>query len=345
MKIIGLGHALPSNRCDNDDVLALYQNALLESTQSQSWTDVKRELQAMLDASGAKHRYLSSADENAFSLGMEAANSALEDSGIDVDSIDVVIYASVSRGWLEPSMAASFQAALKCTKASAFDVIDACASWLRAVQIAKALLDNGSARRCMIVSVESAMHGFVNFNLGQEDMRSRYLAASTLGEAAAVTILEADNTSDFYVKMRTFAQDHELCVLPLQNASQFMPKNSDAIPLSSHFSAHSLQLVRRTCSLIASEFKQDPKLSAETPYDIAYSHAVSQRAADMVGRLIGWPAERYYSTFQDYGNTAAATIPLALSLSYRDGSLSAGKRCLVLIGSAGITVGFASFEF
>ena len=91
-------------------------------------------------------------------------------------------------------------------------------------------------------------------------------------------------------------------------------------------------------------FSAAPDFSAAT-YDIAFSHAASMKAVEVLARRLGIPFDIYVPTHSRFGNTSAASVPLAMSLALQEGRLARGKRVLIGVGSAGITIGLARFTF
>jgi len=91
-------------------------------------------------------------------------------------------------------------------------------------------------------------------------------------------------------------------------------------------------------------FESDPVLR-EGRYGIIFGHDASARVAKVLARKLGLPHESYFPTHAQYGNTVSATVPLGMSLAIKECKLQRGQRVLVIIGSSGITIGFASFTF
>jgi 3-oxoacyl-[acyl-carrier-protein] synthase III len=256
----------------------------------------------------------------------------------------LLVYASVSRGWLEPCTAVAVQKKLGAVQATSFDVLDACASWLRALHVTYAMLKSGAYKNALIVSVEAGMLDFVKFQIADISQLQRYGAASTLGNAATATLMSATPSDDFYFVFRTQCADMNLCMMPMSNYSDFMPELEDEALIADKFMANSTPLLRKTLSSLVETYKNDSHLQ-NLEYDIMFSHAVSAGLWRVFCRATGLPLEKYFETFAEHGNTAAASVPLGMSLAIERGRLQRGHQVGIGVGSAGITVGFAAFTF
>jgi len=344
MKIDALAHALPSEKLANDDVIQLFRTASNGKHTPSAWSAIERNLAGYLKMSGSQGRYLAAPDESPIDLAVTASRKALERAGKSAADVDLLIYASVSRGWLEPSMAVGVQKKLQATNATSFDVVDACASWLRAMHVAYGLLASGAYANALIVSVEAGMSDFIHFDIADAKILERYGAASTLGNTATATLVSATAEDDFYFVFRTFADDMDLCMMPLDNFATFLPEleSQDLIP--NKFMARSTVLLRKTLCYLVETFNNDSYLRRKE-FDIMLSHAVSVGLARFFCRAANLPVKAYFGTYAEYGNTAAASIPLAMSLALESGRLKRGDSVGIGLGSAGITVGIAAFTF
>lgn len=343
MRIDAIAHALPKERLANEDVMRLFREATCERYSLATWRTIERNLAGLLKMTGSKRRYIAPCDESPLDLAASASQQALHQAGLKEKDVELLIYASVSRGWLEPSTAVGVQKKLQAPNATSFDVVDACASWLRALHVAHGLLKSGAYRNALIVSVEAGMSEFIRFEISDAEALERYGAASTLGNTATATVVSATAPDDFYFLFRTFPADMDLCMMPLSNFSTFMPELKDDL-VPNKFMAHSTPLLRKTLLYLIETFRNDPYLR-NLKYDITFSHAVSVGLARLFCQAAGFPVGTYFGTYADYGNTAAASIPLAMSLAQQGDKLHRGNRVGIAVGSAGITIGLATFTF
>jgi 3-oxoacyl-[acyl-carrier-protein] synthase III len=344
MKILAIRHAVPSCVVTNDDIVQMVKTASNGSIDGKARLRIEGKIRNFLDRAGTKLRYRLSADETANALLRSAVNDALAAAKLDAAQLDFIIYAGVSRGWLEPSMAALVQREIEAQRAACFDILEACASWIRAMQVAQAFFQAGTYRRGMIVNCECAVSGLGPFALASEDDLEKSLAGYTIGEAATATIVEAQSESDAYVVMRSFGEHCDLCMIPLANADSFLPSLDSGRHTPNRFYSDSETLFKKTLGYLWDTYLNDAVLS-ERRHDIFFSHAASAKAGVMARRKLAISEDRWYCTHARFGNTVAASVPLGMSSAIDDGVLSRGDRLLAIVGSAGISVGFLSLTF
>jgi len=197
----------------------------------------------------------------------------------------------------------------------------------------------------MIVTCECGLAEFGRWDFDSADNIDAYLATYTIGEAATATIVSTDDTDDdFYFRFRNFGQYADLCMIPLQTADQFLPGGSDTPVVPMKFFARSGELMSTAIAKIVETYRSDPTLRSQS-YDLAVGHAASEKAGDAVRRELGLPKQTYFPTHRRYGNTVAASIPLALGLAEEQGRLERGNKVLAVSGASGITVGIGSFTY
>lgn len=184
----------------------------------------------------------------------------------------------------------------------------------------------------------------MSFEIPDIEALERYGAASTLGNVATATLLSATKSDDFYFIFRTYPVDMSLCIMPLSKFAEFMPELKKEALLPDKFMAHSTPLLKKTLFYLVETFRKDAHLRS-MKYDIAFSHAVSSALGRVFSQAAGLPSNMLFGTYAEYGDTAAASIPLGMSLALERGFLQRGRRVGLAAGSAGITVGFATFTF
>ncbi len=344
MRIESLGHAVPATTISNEQAFEMFASQNRQHYSNDEWAGIERHLRIVVKAAGTQKRHVALNGESAIELARNATLQALEACGKKPGEIDLIVYSSIARGWLEPCMAIAVQKEIGAHNATCFDVLDACAGWLRAAHVVHGLLQAGAYENALIVNLECGMSDYVRFDLPDSDAVHRYAAALTLGEAATATVLSRSDESDFYFTFKTFADDYELCLLPLDNAHRYAPHLLDASISARKFMADTNNIVAKTVDHIVNTFRADEHLSSGQ-YDVCFSHAASMMAGHMVENALNLPETDYHPTHEEYGNTASASVPLAMSLALERGQVTRGDRVLMIVGSAGITVGFATFTF
>ena len=206
MKILHVAHALPSKKVTNQDLIEEMLSSQSGKVFGLELKELQQRMQLSFRFAGTEVRYHRAEGEKAFTIGMRAGQLALERSGVPAADVDLLIYAGVGRGWLEPAMANIFQAELGLSRATCFDVLDACASWIRSLQLAKALITAGTYRTVMILNCELNFREYANFEIERMEDLEYAFSAFTIGEAATATLLVAEpERDDFVLSFRTRA--------------------------------------------------------------------------------------------------------------------------------------------
>jgi 3-oxoacyl-[acyl-carrier-protein] synthase III len=344
MRLAAVRHALPAHRMTNDWIREQIKVRNAQALSESALELLDSQVASYLEHAGTQVRYTVTDAERPVDLVLAAARSALDESSLPPREIDFVIYAGVARGWLEPSTASALQTELGIVNATCFDVGDACASWLRALQVAHSLIATERYRAGLIVNCECDFERYAEWNLLHREETDVRLAAFTMGEAATATVVASDAPDDFRFVFKTFGEYYDLCMLPLPNAANFSARPLDERCTPFKFYSRSRELLSTATRKIIEVFEADPVLRAGR-YDICFGHGASERASELVARRLGIPLDIYVPTHARFGNTVAASIPLAMSLALDAGKLERGHRVLVIIGASGITVGFATFTF
>jgi 3-oxoacyl-[acyl-carrier-protein] synthase III len=344
MKILSIEHALPARRITNDWVLEQVRIHNRETLSPSELELVEARLTRFLASAGTEVRYAVEKDERALDLCLNAGRAALATAGVGPNEIDFVLYVGVCRGWTEPAMAN----VVKPSSASATppaSIVDACASWLRALHVAHAYLRGGIYRRGLIVNCECAFVPYQDWTLATVDELDYRAAGWTAGEAATATVVSDDITDDdFYFTFKNFGEHYALCMFPLAMAPQFGTDAVDERHAPMRFFAQSHELLGVTSRKVIETYKADPVLQ-HRQHDIGFGHEASKKAVQLIARQLGLPYDHYVSTHARFGNTVSASVPLGMSIASKEGRLHRGDRVLVLVGASGITVGLASFTF
>jgi 3-oxoacyl-[acyl-carrier-protein] synthase III len=346
MRIDAVEHSCPSRAVSNEWVLAQIRQANRAQYSETALAGLEQVVGDYLVSAGTETRFQLDEGELALDQVLGAGRSALESTGCDPDDIDFLIYTGVGRGWVEPAMANVVQAELHLSRATCFDVLDACASWLRALEIAQGLLLSRRYRRGLIVNCECGFYRRYSncWTIPSLESVAHCAATFTIGEAATATIVSADDPdAEFYFRFATFPQLFRLCLLPLDGIEDFWPGSYDERIVPGRFFALSAELFLAATRRTVETFEGDARLR-EDHYDVCFGHSPSERVCQLVARRLGLQ-DVFFSTHRNYGNTVSASIPLAMSIAEKQGRLHRGDKVLLVVGSAGVSVGLSSFRF
>ena len=229
MRIESIGVRIPSRKITNADTLA----AITELNASSPPEQVHRYLRGLgflLERCGSRTRYIRNreAGETAHELILEACAQALEEAHVEPDEIGLLIYCGVGRGFLEPATAYFVTRSLGIS-CECFDVLDACMSWVRSLQLASHLFVGRTYRKILVVNGEFSVyeHGYPELLYGVDAERLRYtFPAFTIGEAATATVL-SDAGKPWRFRFRSHPEHVALCALPLAGHADFAGSGRD----------------------------------------------------------------------------------------------------------------------
>lgn len=345
MKILNISYALPSQEVSNESLIEELLEKNRKNLSSEELKQVETEMRKLFKMSGTVTRYHRGIGERALDFGVKAGKAALKKAGVKPEDVDLLIYAGVARGWIEPATANLFQSELGLKSATCFDVMDACASWIRSMAIAKSFLAQKAYKLVMILNCEFTFREYANFDFKSSSDLENAFSVFTIGEAATATILTSNGAEDDSVfSFKSWGEKHGLCKIPLPNADDFSPNHtSDGLKPMSFFTMPG-ELLSFTVRKLVRHFKETQAIASKV-HDIFIGHAVSVASTSRVVKLLGLDPSRVFETHARFGNTVAASLPLALAVAVAEGKLVRGMRVSLLMGSAGVSTAVGSFTY
>ena len=342
MKLCAVSYALPSRRISNADLLG-WLSETVQGLDAREIDSLCRQVERGFRLTGSQYRYWTRDDEPVIGHAVTACRDALAKSGLTPDNVEAIIYVGVGRGLLEPASAAAVQKQLGAANATGFDILEACVSWLRGLEVAQALLKAGRYRNVLLVNCEMGMRPFATV----EDLRlsnlDLYFAGLTVGEAATATVLLPDGPDiDFH--FRTFPQGYGYCMIPMENADRFAPGEVPSHALLNRFFADSAPLLESGLAGMRELYAQTGYAGGEPP-GLTLTHSVSERASRMALDMLGLDWGKHFDIHASHGNTVSASLPLGLALAMEAGRLDTPTDLLLIGAGAGISVGFGRLCF
>ncbi len=333
---------MPGRHFDNDGFLAeLDRHQARTGVPEDRRRALGKRLRKLFGRAGTRERFLHYPPEPGYAAALlqDAARRALAESGLGADQVELVIYCSVARGWLEPSSAAAAQEMIGARRASCFDVLEACAGWMRAVEVADSLLRTGRYRNAIILGVEAGLQDSLLPPDSETDFGDEHLAGFTLGEAATAMVVEADITPPPEIVLRSDGSLLNVCMLPLPAVAAFTPAG-EAAPEPGRFLSHAERLFTRVGQELYGVMKERLARHGPDEFDLFILHAASDRAGEVMRRALGIPVAKWLCTHAEFGNNVSMSMPVALDHAFRSGRARHGDRVCFLVGSAGITYGY-----
>lgn len=262
-------------------------------------------------------------------LASEAARSVISANKDIV--IDLLIFAAASSDLIEPATANIIQAKLGLT-CPVMDIKNACNSFVSAIQVSSAFIESRMYDNILIVCGEK-LGEVINYSpLNSEDLK-RYVSGYSLGDAGAAMLVGTGGSDIVYQKFRTWGEYWQLCTVEGGGSMAYHDYDkyyfqSDSRRLQKIFQDQAPEFLNE-CLNEAGWKRED--------IDCVVSHQISSATTDQIAKYSGIPAVKFVNTFPKYGNTAAATIPLALNEAIEIGKLKKGDRLMLLGFGAGVS--------
>ncbi len=326
--ISGVGHYLPEESVLSSEI----------ATRVQTNNGTFRLPKGLIERlSGVSHRYYT-AEGCSSDLATSAGNLALEQAQLDPAQIDLLIFAAASHDIIEPATANIVQEKLGCHRAHVFDVKNACNSFLNALDIAHAFIQTGRARRVLVTTGE-VLSASINWHI--HDLKDLYLkfAGLTLGDGGGACVIEA-------------SEEHERGLLPgrfLSDGSQWRLSTMLSGGTLMRQDTSKLYFESESKKMQSLAVKHIPRLLQQVMEELGWDmcrdvtmvipHQVSLRVIELICKATGYPFERCMVTLDRMGNTAAASIPIALSIALAEGRIKRGDKILLVGGAAGFSAG------
>lgn len=255
-------------------------------------------------------------------------------------AIDFLIFAAASSDLIEPATANIIQLKLGL-QCPVMDVKNACNSLVSAMQTASAFVEAGYYKNVLIVNGEK-LSEVINYNPRDHEHLTRCLASYSLGDAgAAVLIGLGEGSRIIYQKFTSMGTYWNLSTVAGGGSMAYRDLDkyyfeSDSRTLNDVFNKQMPEFVLQSF--------QEANWKLED-IDCVIAHQVSNSTIPQVAEIFNLPLEKCVNTFGLYGNTAAATIPLAIDYALNEGRLKKGDKLLVLGMAAGISLSVQLIEW
>lgn len=321
VKIVGIGHYCPENIVDNDKIATIVDT-------SNEWI-VKR--------TGIERRRISTG-EGTVDIGAKAALNAIDKAGCTPSDIDLIVVATTSPDNFIPSTACRIQEVLGCKNATAFDIGAACSGFLYALIVANSLVKSGERTRALVIGSE-VLSRIVNWN----DRNTCVL----FGDGAGAAVIEVSNDSKG-IMSTYFGSDGELGkVLTTGKFPIVTPFYSEESVEDHYISMEGKAVFRFAVSIIPKIVNEVLDKANVDISEIKYvvPHQANSRIIEESAKRLNLSLDKFYMNLNDYGNTSAASVPIALSEMVEKGMLEKGDKIILAGFGGGLTWAGALIEW
>jgi len=305
------------------------------------------DLERMVDTSdewirtrtGIRERRVAAAHETTASMGAVAGLRAIRTAGIEPDEIDLILLATLTPDYWMPSTAALVKEAIGNTRATAFDVMAACSGFVYGFATAQAYIQAGLAKHVLVIGSE-LLTRFLDYT----DRSTCIL----FGDGAGAVVLSASDEPGgaLGVEMTTEPQGAYMIWLPAGGSKS--PPSAETIRRGEHFvRMEGNQTYRFATKTMATTALESIRRSGLDPADVDLfiPHQANIRIVEAVAKGLNLPMEKMYVNLDRYGNTSAASVPIALAEAVNEGRLKVGDNVTIVAFGAGFTSGAVTIEW
>jgi len=288
---------------------------------------------------GIRERRVAAAHETTASMAAVAGRRAIAVAGIEPDDIDLILVATLTPDYWMPSTAALVKEAIGNERAAAMDIAAACSGFVYAFSTAQAYVTSGLARHVLVIGAE-LLTRFLDYS----DRSTCILFGDGAG---AVVVSGSDEPGGALgIELTTEPQGAYMIWLPAGGAKS--PPSSETIARGEHFirmeGKETYRFATRTLASTALAAIERAGLHPDD-IDLFIPHQANIRIIEAVAKGLGLPMDRMFVNLDRYGNTSAASVPLALSEAVDTGRVKVGDRVVIVAFGAGFTSGAAAIEW
>ena len=286
---------------------------------------------------GIRERRIAAAGEKTSDMGARAGAAALTNAGLTPADIDLLVVATITPDMPMPATACFIQTKLGIpTKAACFDVNAACSGFLYALDTACAMIASGRYRHALVIGVEK-LSGVINW-------RDRTTCV-LFGDGAGATVIGRSATPGIGLIgtcLGTYGESADLLQIP--GGGSNIPATAESIAAGEHClrmkGKEVFKLAVRAMEEAARDILEQHQLRADQ-IACVIPHQANLRIIESIAQYLELPFERFFINLDRYGNTSAASIPIALDEARRAGRLKPGELTLLVAFGAGLTYGSA----
>lgn len=313
--IAGTGMSVPERVVTNRDLEALVET-------SDEWITTR---------TGIRERRVASEGEVVSQFATEAARRAIEAAAIAPTDLDLVICATVTPDMPIPATSCAIQHALGAKRAAAFDMQAGCSGFIYAQSVAKQFILTGRCRNVLVIGAE-LLTKFIDW----KDRATCVIFA----DGAGAVIMQPGAPPRGVLSSIMHTDGSMLDFIRMEGGGCANPPSERTIREGLHFirmrGNETFKIAVRAIEEVSREALEAAGLSA-ADVDWFVPHQANRRIIDAVGSRLGIPEDRCFVNIERYGNTSAASIPIALDEAVRQGRIRRGQVILMAAFGAGLT--------
>jgi len=327
--IKGIGYHVPSQVVTNEDLSKLMDT-------SDEWIQTR---------SGIQERRWVTENEATSHLAIEASKKAMKMAGVSPEEIDLVVVGTISSDYFFPGVSAQLQSELGLNQVASFDLKAACSGFVYSLSVADQFIKTGMYKKALVVGAE-AQTKFINKSTEGRDI------AVLFGDGAGAIILEPGDSNSGVLSTHLHCDGKDLKYLWMEGpgssgAAQINLENINQNPKQYEPFMHGKKVFQNAVIRFPEVIQEALDANDLSIDDVALiiPHQANLRIIQAVAKRMDVPIDKFYANLQRYGNTTAASIPIALCEAYNEGKFSKGDTIILAAFGAGFTWASAAIKW
>ena len=284
---------------------------------------------------GIQERHIAEQDVPSSDLAAEASKLAIAEAGISPSDVDLLIVCTVTADRAFPSTACSLQEKLGTMNAGSFDLAAGCSGFIYGLALATGLIESSLADIILVVGVET-LSKLVDW----KDRNTCVL----FGDGAGAAVV-ASGRPEIGVLATSVGSDGRLgCLLELPAGGSLNPATAETVRKGMHYikmkGNEVFKNAVRAMATVAKDTLAKANVKAKD-LDLLIPHQANLRIIEATAKRLGVPMEKVFVNVHKYGNTSAASIPMALDEARKEGRVNEGDLIELVAFGAGFTWGAA----
>ncbi len=321
--ITGCGSFAPAKKLTNADLAKMVDT-------SDEWITTR---------TGIKNRHITATDETTAFLATEAAKRALDDANLEAADLELIIVATITPEMVFPSTASFVQRNLNAKKAWVFDLAAACSGFVYGLSIVQQFLESGRCNNALIIGAETLTK--------ITDWTDR-TSCILFGDGAGAMVLERKNSKKGII-YSIMASDGE-CWQALNcqaYGSRYPADKKPDDPKKIYIQIKGREVYQQAVRRIVETVTACLDHCGLTIDDISMliSHQMNARIIESAAKRLKLPKEKVFVNIAEYGNTSAASVPIAFNECFKDGKIKEGDIVVLVAFGAGLTWGANVIQF
>lgn len=287
----------------------------------------------IVERTGIKERRIINEGQATSDLATKAAEKALEDAGITAEELDLIIVGTVTPDMVFPSVACLVQENIKAVNAAAFDLTAVCSGFIYGIATANAFIKAGTYKKILVIGAET-LSAITNW----EDRNTAIL----FGDGAGAAVLGEVSPGYGIIGMDLGAEGNGGSLLNVPAGGSRIPATTESISQGLHFiHMDGNEVFKFAVKIMGETVNKALKNANLTQEDISclVPHQANIRIIQSAAKRLGVPLDKVVINVDKYGNTSAASIPLALDEGVKSGRIKNGDVIAIVGFGGGLTWG------